>query len=134
MIDFAAWVVPLVCAGGDGSRVGLADRFVPYMVATNWASGMVAWMTVPPVILATIFPAGGNDAAALLWLSLFVASLMLVWRLTNAVLGKGARIATALFAAMIAVSAVVYGLDFLLGIPSRAVVRRSQSGVLVQSG
>ncbi|HEY5819576.1 MAG TPA: transporter [Mesorhizobium sp.] len=116
-IDFAAWVVPLVALAAVASRVGLGDRFVPYTVATNWASGIVAWMTVPPVVLAAIFPAA-DDAAALLWLPVFVASLILVWRLTNAVLGKGASIATALFAAMIAVSlTVVYGLDFLLGIP-----------------
>jgi hypothetical protein len=119
-IDFAAWVVPLIALAAVASRAGIGDRFVPYTVATNWASGIIAWIAVPPVILDAVFPAA-NEAVTLLWLPIFVASLVLVWRLTNAVLGKGATIATAVFTAMIAVSLfVVYGLDFLLGIPVAA--------------
>jgi len=119
-IDFAAWVVPLIALAAIAARVGIGGRFVPYTVATNWGSGIIAWMTLPPVLLDAFLPAAG-DAAALLWLVVFVGSLVLVWRLTNAVLGKGAMIATAVFTGMIAVSlVVVYGLDFLLGIPVAA--------------
>ena len=50
-------------------------------------------------------------------LVLFAISMVLFWRLTNAVLGKGPALASAVFAGMFAVSlAVLFGLQALLGL------------------
>jgi hypothetical protein len=51
------------------------------------------------------------------WLVLVVLSLVLTWRMTNAAIGKGAAVGSAVFAGMLVVSlAVLFGLVALLGI------------------
>ena len=53
----------------------------------------------------------------ILSLTLFVASMALTWRLTNAVLGKGPSVATAVFAGMFFASLVVlFALQAILGL------------------
>jgi len=51
-------------------------------------------------------------------LLLFVASLVLTWRMTNAAIGRGAAMGSAVFAGMFVASLVVlFTLQSLLGIP-----------------
>ncbi|MGE0279875.1 MAG: transporter [Rhizobiaceae bacterium] len=122
LIDFAAWVVPLVLLAAVAARVGVRDRFVHYVVSTNWASGIIAWLLLPPVILRAFAPTA-TEFSALLSLVVFIASMVFVWRLTNVALGKGAAIATAIFSGMVAASLiVVYALEWLLAIPAAAPV------------
>ena len=116
-VDFAAWVVPLALLALFAGRARVYDRFVHYVVSTNWASGIIAWMLLPPVILRVFAPSAG-EFAALLSLLIFVGSLVLMWRLTNLALGKGAAVATGIFSGMIVASLiVVYALEWLLAIP-----------------
>lgn len=121
-IDFAAWVVPLVLLAMVAAQAGVRDRFVHYVVSTNWASGLIAWMLLPPVILRGFIPSSA-EFAALLSVLIFITTLVLMWRLTNVALNKGAAVATAVFSGMILVSLIiVYGLEWLLAIPSTAPV------------
>ncbi|TIT74478.1 MAG: transporter, partial [Mesorhizobium sp.] len=47
----------------------------------------------------------------------FAVSMILTWRMTNAVIGRGAAVGTAVFAGMFVASLVVlFGLQALLGI------------------
>ena len=118
LIDFAAWVLPLVLLALVAARIGVRDRFVHYVVSTNWASGIIAWLLLPPVVLRALAPAA-TEFSALLSLIVFIASMVLVWRLTNVAIGKGAAIATAVFSGMVAASLViVYALELLLAIPA----------------
>jgi hypothetical protein len=118
LIDFAAWVVPLVLLALVAARVGVRDRFVHYVVSTNWASGIIAWLLMPPVVLRAFAPAA-IEFSALLSLIVFIASMVLIWRLTNVALGKGAAVATAVFSGMVVISLiVVYALEWLLAIPA----------------
>ncbi len=53
----------------------------------------------------------------------FLASMVLFWRMTNVAIGKGAAVATAVFSGMFVVSlVVVYALELLLAIPATAPV------------
>ncbi|HWK68862.1 MAG TPA: transporter [Rhizobiaceae bacterium] len=106
VVDFCAWVVPLVGLAAAAKPAGIAGRFVHYVVASNWASAIIAWMMMPPALLRLIFPAAA-DVASLISFALFLLSMLLSWRLTNATLNRGPAVATAVFAAMFAASVVV---------------------------
>ena len=73
---------------------------------------------LPPTLLRMFVPSA-DDFSSVVSLALFVLSLALTWRLTNAALGKGATIATAVFAGMFLLSLIVlYGLQFIVGLPA----------------
>lgn len=106
IIDMAVWILPLVLLALVAKRVGIADRFVHYVVSGNWASALLVWIMLPPSILRLVAPAAG-DVASLLSLGLFLGTLVLSWRQTNAALNKGPAVATALFAGMFVCALVV---------------------------
>jgi len=115
-VDLGSWLLPLVALALVASRAGIGDRFVHYVVASNWASAITAWMLLPSALIRLFLPSG-NPVAELVWLVLVVLSLVLTWRMTNASIGKGAAVGTAVFAGMLVVSlAVLFGLVALLGI------------------
>ena len=115
-VDLGSWLLPLVALALVASRAGIGDRFVHYVVASNWASAITAWMLLPSALIRLFLPSG-NPVAELVWLVLVVLSLILTWRMTNASIGKGAAVGSAVFAGMLVVSlAVLFGLVALLGI------------------
>jgi len=115
-VDLGSWLLPLVALALVASRAGIGDRFVHYVVASNWASAITAWMLLPSALIRLFLPSG-NPVAELVWLVLVVLSLVLTWRMTNASIGKGAAVGSAVFAGMLVVSlAVLFGLVALLGI------------------
>lgn len=116
VIDLSVWLLPLVALALVAGRVGIADRFVHYVVSGNWASALLVWMMLPPSILRLVAPQTA-DVASLLSLVLFLASLVLSWRQTNAALGKGPAVATVLFVGMFVCAIVVLlALQSLLGL------------------
>jgi hypothetical protein len=115
-VDLGSWLLPLVVLALVASRAGIGDRFVHYVVASNWASAITAWMLLPSALIRLFLPSG-NPVAELVWLVLVVLSLVLTWRMTNAAIGKGAAVGSAVFAGMLVVSlAVLFALVALLGI------------------
>lgn len=116
VIDIGAWIVPLAAFALVASRAGVGDRFVQYVVASNWASAIIAWLMLPAALLRMLLP-GSQDLIALVSMVLFILSMVLSWRMTNAVISKGAAIGSAVFAAMFAVSLIVLlSLQSLLGV------------------
>jgi len=116
VIDIGTWVLPLVALALVGRRVGIGARFVHYVVASNWASAIVAWIMLPSALLRLFVPAG-DRTVDLLSLVLFVLTMVLGWRMTNAAIGKGAATGTAVFVCMFLVSlAVLFALQALLGV------------------
>jgi hypothetical protein len=100
IVDLSSWVMPLVALALLARPAGIGDRFVHYVVASNWATAIVVWIMLPPSILG-----------------LFLVTLVLSWRLTNIAIGKGAAVATGVFVAMVAISLfVLFGMQDLLGL------------------
>ncbi|WP_048648621.1 hypothetical protein [Nitratireductor soli] len=119
LTDLASWVLPYGILALAARPAGVADRFVHYVVANNWASALFSWMMLPPVLVRLFWPEASEASNAVTFL-LFVAMLVLSWRLTNAVIGKGPAVATAVFAAMFAASlGVLFTFEGLLDL-SRA--------------
>jgi len=116
IVDLGAWLLPLVIMGLLARPAGLSSRFVHYVVASNWGSAIVVWMTLPPSLLRLAAPAAG-DLASLLSLGLFGVSLVLTWRLTIAAVDKGVAVGSAVFAVMFVTSLVcLLVLQSLLGL------------------
>src|SRR6185312_5000245 len=115
-VDLGAWVLPLVALALVAPHVGIGGRFVAYVVASNWASAIIAWLMLPSALVRLFMPA--TDATAgFVSLFCFLLSMVLTWRMTTAVIGKGAATGTAVFAGMFVGSLLVlFGLQALLGI------------------
>ncbi|MGE0503669.1 MAG: transporter [Rhizobiaceae bacterium] len=97
------WVVPIVALAIAARPLGIADRFVPYVVASNWATAVLVWLTLPLPLLRLALGSGSEIVMALS-LGVFIATLVLSWRLTNAVLERGPGTATAVVVAMVVFS------------------------------
>jgi hypothetical protein len=115
-IDLSAWILPLVALAVAAPLAGIGARFVHYVVASNWGSALIIWLMLPAALLRLISPSS-SDLAALVSIGLFGLSMVLTWRLTNVVIGRGPTIGTAVFAGMfIASLAVLFLLQAALGI------------------
>ncbi|TIR23062.1 MAG: transporter [Mesorhizobium sp.] len=115
-VDIGSWVLPLVALALVAPRAGIGGRFVHYVVASNWASAIIAWLMLPSALLRLFLPSN-SDVNSLVSLFLFALSALLTWRMTNASIGKGAAVGTAVFVGMfIASLLVLFGLQALLGI------------------
>ncbi|MDX8534638.1 transporter [Mesorhizobium sp. VK25A] len=115
-VDLGSWVLPLVALALVAPRAGIGGRFVHYVVASNWASAIIAWLMLPSALLRLFLPSS-SEITSLLSLVLFALSMVLTWRMTNATIGKGPAMGTAVFVGMfIASLLVLFGLQMLLGI------------------
>ena len=120
MIDLLTWVVPIATLAAVARPLGIAKRFVPYVVASNWGSALFVWMMLPPAVIDLVIP-GAQEATAALSIVIFLATLALSWRLTNAALGLGAATATWVFAGMFGFSlALLLMLQPLFGLAPSA--------------
>ena len=116
IIDVGAWVLPLFALALLGRKVGIGGRFVHYVVASNWASAITAWLMLPASLVRLFLPVT-DDFVQLVSLILFVVSMVLTWRMTNVAIGRGAAVGSAVFAGMFVGSLVVlFALQALLGI------------------
>jgi hypothetical protein len=114
--EFGEWVLPLVVLAFAARQVGIADRFVHYVVATNWATAALLWVTLPLPLLQFLLPADSGLLLAAAF-AVFVISILFTWRLTNATLNKGAGTATLVTAGIIVMSLLVsYLLQSALGL------------------
>ncbi|GLQ81039.1 hypothetical protein GCM10007881_45600 [Mesorhizobium huakuii] len=115
-VDIGSWVLPLVVLALVAPRAGIGGRFVHYVVASNWASAITAWLMLPSALIR-LFLSSASQVSSLVSLLLFGLSMALTWRMTNATIGKGVAVGTAVFVGMfIASLLVLFGLQMLLGI------------------
>lgn len=106
VVDLGSWVLPLLALALASSAIGVRDRFVHYVVATNWATVPMVWIMLPPSLLAIFVPQSG-DFVSIIALVLFVVTMVLTWRVTNAAIGKGPAVGTGVFAGMFVASIIV---------------------------
>ncbi|MGQ2907527.1 MAG: transporter [Aliihoeflea sp.] len=105
-IDVLAWIIPLAVFALLAKPAGIASRFVHFVVASNWGSAIYVWIMLPPSLIRLFWPDAGEGVTAFS-LGLFFFTMVLAWRLTNAVLDKGPAFATGVFTAMFLVSLFV---------------------------
>ena len=116
MVDIGAWVLPIAALAAVAGHAGIRDRFVHYVVASNWGGALFSWFMLPASVLRLVAP-GAAEFATLLALGIFLGTLVLSWRLTDAAIDKGPGMATAVFGAMLAASIVtLLALQDLLGL------------------
>ncbi|WEX08443.1 transporter [Chelativorans sp. AA-79] len=116
LTDIGAWVVPLAFLAAFAKPTGVADRFVHYVVASNWASALFAWVMLVPGLLRLFVPEAAELANGIS-LILFLATLALSWRLTVVAIAKGVAVGTAVFFAMLVVSIMtLFASQSLLGL------------------
>ncbi|WP_416208093.1 transporter [Chelativorans sp. M5D2P16] len=116
LADIGAWILPLVVLAVAARPAGIANRFVHYVVTHNWASAIFAWLMLPPALLRMFMPSAG-ELIVLVSLLLFVATLVLSWRVTVAAIARGPSVGSAVFFAMLVTSiGVLMALQALLGL------------------
>ncbi len=116
LIDLGAWVLPFIGLAALARQAGIADRFVHYVVAANWGTALLVWLMLP-AFLIQLFSPGSTDLTTTVAFAIFLVSLVLSWRLTNAALEKGPAVATGVFLGMFIVSLMTeFALMDLLGI------------------
>ncbi len=118
IVDMGAWVLPLAVLGAISRPAGIASRFVHYVVASNWASALFAWLMLPSALLRLFWP-GAQELTLFVSIVLFIASLVLSWRLTIIAIGRGLATGSAVFLGMLVTSITalmllqeLLGLDF----------------------
>lgn len=116
VVDVGVWVLPLAGLAAVCGYIGIRDRFVHYVVSANWGSAILVWILLPPTLIELFFP-GSGELVSLISICLFIVTLVLSWRLTNAAIGKGPAMATGIFVGMLILSLVVLlALQDLLGV------------------
>ncbi|TIL81775.1 MAG: transporter, partial [Mesorhizobium sp.] len=61
-VDIGVWVLPLVGLALVAPRAGIGGRFVHYVVASNWASAIIAWMMLPAALIRLFLPSTNEFA------------------------------------------------------------------------
>lgn len=116
LVDVGAWTLPLVALAVVSRYAGIATRFVPYVVASNWASALIAWISLPSTLIRLVQPSSGQVVKYTM-LVFFLLSMVLMWRMTNAVIGRGVAVGSTVFAGMfIAWFVAVFVLQMAFGL------------------
>ncbi|MBZ0161135.1 MAG: transporter [Notoacmeibacter sp.] len=115
LIDLAVWLVPLVALAILARPIGMADRFVHFVISGNWGGAVIAWLLAPVSILLLFLPEG--EGGGLLSLAAFVASLTLGWRLAHGAIARDWLYTTAVFTGVIVLSLfILFALQAALGL------------------
>ncbi|MBK3745340.1 hypothetical protein G3A39_39915 [Paraburkholderia aspalathi] len=96
-VDIVAWIAPIVVLTFIVHRIGLAKRFAPYVIASNWGGALLAWAFAPVTLVQLLLP-GRNDAITLLAVIVFGASIVFSYRLTQTALQRPHTYALPFFA------------------------------------
>lgn len=113
--DLGGWVLPIAGFAALAGATGLGDRFVPYVVASNWGSAVIVWITLPPSLVRLL--AGNSELVTLISVVLFLLSLVLSWRLTNAAIARGPAVGSAVFGGiLVATLFVLFALQAIVGL------------------
>ncbi|EJN05219.1 hypothetical protein PMI41_01002 [Phyllobacterium sp. YR531] len=86
-IDLAVWVLPIVILAFLAGPLGIAKRFSPYVVASNWGSVIGSWLTAPATLVRTLLPEWPALVASIN-LAIYAVIVILTYRLVHVALKK----------------------------------------------
>lgn len=113
VIEVAAWIGPLLLVAWVLHRLGRTDRVAAFVVANNWGQAVIAWVILPAILLSGFGPRDSGFVALMLF-AVLVGTLVLSWRLNNAVLNMGGLaptlVVTTSVASTLAIDYVLRGL------------------------
>ncbi|RLQ87061.1 hypothetical protein [Notoacmeibacter ruber] len=110
------WMVPLVVFIPLLWAVGLGPRYNAFLVTTNWAGAIFAFLAVPIGVGRILFPTAAEFDAILILVILGIISA-LYWRLLRAALGIGGGQAVAfVFISLLLSMLSSYGMAEALGL------------------
>lgn len=99
-IDMIVWLLPLLIIGFLSRSLGLERRFSTYVVATNWTTALFAWIYAPLSFLNLLLP-DLSPVFAGIGFGLFLATLVLSYRLTRAALQRPHSFAAPFFISVV---------------------------------
>lgn len=99
MVDFTAWLLPLLVIGLLARTIGISKRYATFVVATNWGSALLLWIFSPITLLQMFFP-GQYDVLTLFTLLFFAATIVLGYRLTFVALQRPHSFTSPFFACL----------------------------------
>ncbi|MBX8801618.1 hypothetical protein HBA92_12740 [Ochrobactrum sp. MR28] len=99
-IEMIVWLLPFLIIGFLSRSLGLERRFSTYVVATNWATALFAWIYAPLSFLNLLLP-GLSPVFSGISFGLFLATLVLSYRLTRAALQRPHSFAAPFFISVI---------------------------------
>lgn len=86
-IDLIIWLLPLLIIGMLSRHLGIERRYSTYVVATNWATALFAWIYAPITFLNLLIPALSPILGGI-GLGLLLVTLLLSYQLTRAALQR----------------------------------------------
>lgn len=114
--DILAWILPIVLLAAAAGPLGISDRFVPYVIASNWGSVITGWLMLPPALMELV-GVGGSNAVGLTAIALFGLALILTWRLTDSSVQRGWTTTAMVFFGMLFTAIfVLYSTQSILGV------------------
>lgn len=116
IVDIGTWLFPLALLAVVSPYAGIQKRFVHYVVSANWGTAITAWIMLPPSLLRLVYGEPG-EGVVFISILLFVFTLVLIWRLTDAAYERGPAVASAVFAGMLVASLfTLFSLQRILGL------------------
>ncbi|MBP0438486.1 transporter [Tianweitania sediminis] len=116
LVDLVNWLLPLFLFALAARRLRLSKRFLPFVVASNWATVVLVWLVMPLRLLDLLSPQS-REVAELLSLLVMILSLVLFWRLTRTTLQTDLPTTTAVYVGLNAASLfIVILLPQMLGL------------------
>lgn len=85
LIEMAAWFLPLAVLAYAARPLGLANQYLQFFVASNWATAIVNYLVVPIYLLELLAPSAGAPTV-LLSLSIFAVLIVLFVRMIHVTL------------------------------------------------
>lgn len=105
LVDLAAWIIPVAAVMVLAKPLAIGGRLAHYVIASNWASALVAW-ALAPFSLLQLLVSGQLAVFDVIDLALFLAVLFLMYRLTLVTLSRPPLFTFGFFAGVLVLSIV----------------------------
>lgn len=109
LIDVTTWVAPLVLIGLAARPLNIQRNFGRYVIATNWLGTVTAYALALPSLLRMLFD-GTSAFITVGSIAIFIAMVLLLYRITRLALDGDGMMAATLTIATIVFSIVLTGI------------------------